>query len=278
MPPITADEEYSKNSKLKKENIQQLRNWLTKQPHLPTGITDEQLILFLHCCQYSLEASKHTIESYYSIRTHAPDEIVVLPKRDQHGNVLLAGRIVDTDVSKFVYDDCLKAWFMLQDINLLEEGAVPGFIFLFDLKDCKIGHVTSMKISSIKKYFMYIQEAFPGVVIANHMINMNPVAETFVNMCKPFMKKELLIKLHLHSTMDTLLEHITKDALPKEFGGNLDSLTEYHKVTLEQLEKFRGWFKKEEEFRVDESKRPGKAKNAGDVFGVEGSFKKLDID
>jgi hypothetical protein len=36
-------------------------------------LTDEQLILFLHCCQHSLEASKQTIEAYYTIRTHAPE-------------------------------------------------------------------------------------------------------------------------------------------------------------------------------------------------------------
>jgi hypothetical protein len=36
-------------------------------------LTDEQLILFLHCCQHSLEACKQTMEAYYTIRTHAPE-------------------------------------------------------------------------------------------------------------------------------------------------------------------------------------------------------------
>jgi len=40
-----------------------------------------------------------------------------------------------------------------------------------------------------------LQEAFPGNVVANHMVNANAVTEAFMNMSKPFMNKELASKV-----------------------------------------------------------------------------------
>ncbi|XP_023720822.1 clavesin-1-like [Cryptotermes secundus] len=344
MAQITVKEELSKDTKLKTEDIENLRDWLSRQPHLPSGITDEQLILFLHCCQYHLEDCKQVIETYYTIRTHSPElfaardpkgdgvqqslslvfllsnlkrvsfgstdeqlilflhccqyhledckqvietyytirthspelfaardpkgdgvqqslsvivkfyrQFAIMPKRDQHGNAVMIACAADFNPDKFHYNDALKTWFMLQDVFLLENGTVPGFVILVDSKGFGFGHLRKMNIQTVKKYCMYTQDALPGSVIGTHFLNSNAITDAMLAMLRPFTRSDTFRKVCL-------------------------SMATYHKVTVELLKRYRDWFKEEEAFRVDESKRLGNPKNAGDVFGMEGSFKKLDID
>lgn len=69
---ITFEEELGKNPELKQSDIQILREWCEKQPHLPK-IEDLQFAIFLHCNYYRIEPTKNTIENYYTIRTHVPE-------------------------------------------------------------------------------------------------------------------------------------------------------------------------------------------------------------
>lgn len=69
---ITVEEEFRKNPELKETDLESLREWCKKQPHLPK-IPDIDLILFLHSNYYSIEPTKKTIDNYYTMRTHVPE-------------------------------------------------------------------------------------------------------------------------------------------------------------------------------------------------------------
>lgn len=69
---INAEEEFKKNPEIKKSDIQMLREWCEKQPHLPK-VSDTDLILFLHSNYYMMEPTKTNIETYFTLRTHLPE-------------------------------------------------------------------------------------------------------------------------------------------------------------------------------------------------------------
>ncbi|XP_011699169.1 PREDICTED: uncharacterized protein LOC105456662 isoform X2 [Wasmannia auropunctata] len=93
------------------------------------------------------------------------------------------------------------------------------------------------------------------------------------------LRKALMsIDVHFHSSLKSLSEYIPVDALPNETGGKAGSVHEFNKIEMKKIEDYREWFLLDNTRCVNEALRIGKSKSASDLFGIEGSFRKLDID
>ncbi|KAG5333139.1 TTPAL protein, partial [Acromyrmex charruanus] len=297
---ISYDEEKKKNPELKDADIQILKDWCMKQPHLPK-ILDIEYVLFLHSNYYHIEAAKNTIEEYYTSRTHMPEffsdrdplgtkqlrEIfkvtaqMTLSMPTEEGYKIVYTRLIDYEPSRFIYNDVMKYFSMVVDLWLYTEGTAKGHVIVIDMTGVTFAHAGRLSPIGIKKYLYYLQEAIPIRLKGLHFINTNAVMDIILSMMKPFMKKELMDVLHIHtSPKDTLGKFMPLEAFPCNVGleGKARPWNEQQEEQLKRLEHHREWFLQDEvTSRVNEALRIGKSKTI-DMFGVEGSFKKLDID
>ena len=85
-------------------------------------------------------------------------------------------------------------------------------------------------------------------------------------------------QLFVHSSLESLYQHIPKKLLPKDFGGETSSIAEIISHSLETVDKYRAFFEDEAQYGTDESLRVGKPIDFDSLFGVQGSFRALNVD
>lgn len=138
-----------------------------------------------------------------------------------------------------------------------------------------------------------------------HFLNAPPFMDKLMMVLKPFMKNSLLRILQIHEiNSQVIYKYVPKEAFPRDCGGSYKDfktlrgtywnkhiilktsirvfdnfLTSVLDETIRRLESNREFFKQENLRRVNESlRRNGETKTIEDIFGIQGSFKKLDID
>ncbi|XP_014485673.1 PREDICTED: alpha-tocopherol transfer protein-like isoform X1 [Dinoponera quadriceps] len=295
---VSFEDELKKNPELKEADIQMLREWCEKQPHLPK-ISDSMLALFLHSNYYRLEPTKASIDTFYTVRSHVPEfyndrDLVnnkelkkasqtvtnqILEGTTREGYKIIYGRLIDNDPAQFVYNDAMKLLNMVIDLWLYTEGTCDGHVIIFDMNNVSFGHAGRLSPMGLKKFLYYLQEGLPVRLRGFHFMNASPVIDVILNMMKPFMKKQLMDMFHMHTTAESVQKFIPLEVLPNEAGGKAGPILELSDKNVKYMADKAAWFKEEEaNCRVNESLRPGKAKTATDLFGAEGSFKKLEID
>ncbi|XP_060842121.1 uncharacterized protein LOC132922564 [Rhopalosiphum padi] len=284
-------------TKVGSNNVDIIREWLSKQPHLPK-ISDKQLVIFLNCCRCNLETTKKMIDAYYTMRTHNSDmfdnrkiselektfnifyfhKMPLLPDGSRAG----FSRLRDFNSNLFNTLDTIRLVFAMYDICIDEDPLAPEWKFVMDMTGFSMGHLTKLtNLTLMKKCLTYVQTALPMRLTAVYMINAPSLANQLMMFLKPLMHKDLysMISIHPASDMDTVYKSIPKEYFASDMGGKAPSFEAQKDKSLERFKTYGSFFEDDEKFnRVDENKRIDKNNRFNSSHGLEGSFKKLELD
>jgi len=280
------------------KDIASIREWLSRQPHLPQDMDDDRLRTFLRGCKFSLEKVKKKLDMYYTMRNAVPEffanrdvdrpelaeifKVVqgpILPGLTPNGRRVCVLRGVTKDIATPNIDDCMKLVLMAGDIRLKEEQVgVAGDVYIFDASVATPGHFSKVSPAMVKKFLICVQEAYPVKLKEVHIVNVSPLVDTIINFVRPFLKEKIRQRIHFHSNLESLYKFVPQKMLPKEYGGDAGTSAELTEQWRQKLREYTPWFKEQEDKKANEALRPGAPKTADDLFGMDGTFRKLTID
>lgn len=289
-------EENKRSKEAVEEDVQRLKEWLSKQPHLPQDVEPNLLTAFV-CGTKTLERAKQKLDAYYSNRNKAVklyDEI----GRDFNAKFREKSKAVNqffltnpspegyqvyflsmTESFSKAFDHAHEATRLLMMLELLmlkKPESTSGYIVF----DCALMPSTALTMFSptvITAYLSSFQEGYPIKNKGIFVINAPPFVEFIVNnMVKPVVKAKLFNRIHIvNEGISFFKDKIPLELLPSNYGGKDKSCEELNDYWLNQLEENRGWFQESAKTSSDEKKRPPDSKN---TYGIDGTFRKLAVD
>ncbi|KRT78511.1 CRAL-TRIO domain containing protein [Oryctes borbonicus] len=297
-----AKSELNEEPKRVQEDIKYIKEWLGQQKHIKARIEDQWLLTFLRGCKFSLERTKEKLDMYYAMRTIIPEffsqrdpfepsvqellsigafvPLVKYGGRTDPKYLIFRSTVFDPE--KHTAIDAFKINLMINDILMNEDDqmVIGGICVVTDMGNMSVAQMMSYTPSVMKKVMTCFEEGYPTRPKEIHFYKIPSFFEAMFNMVKPFMKEKMLKRVFVHkkSDLSSLQKHIPKAILPAEYGGDAGPIQDMIDFWKAKIESYAGWFKEDYQYKTDESLRPGKPKTSSELFGIEGSFRKLNVD
>ncbi|XP_053676961.1 alpha-tocopherol transfer protein-like [Anopheles nili] len=287
-------------------HIKVIRSWLA-EVDLQCNLLDDQILMaFLRGCKFSLEKMKKKLLLFFQIRSELPEVIqnrdptnsavlkiikmgvaTPLPKTNKPTDPkLFIIRVGNFDVAECTFADVMKVGTMMNDILMRDDDqmVICGMAIIIDLKGVTAGHLMHFEMELLRKIAILNQDASPLRMQGIHILNPPPGAQTALAIFNGLLSaKNQHKRIYTHGReLGSLHEHFPPEILPKEYGGDLDSLdaiTKQWETTLIENRSYLLGMAEMNSTHSNTSSSGTKAKtNSNHIFGTEGSFRKLNFD
>ncbi|XP_042874965.1 alpha-tocopherol transfer protein-like isoform X2 [Penaeus japonicus] len=295
-----AKDELGEDPARRAQDIEHIREWLKHQPHIRARTDDWTILRFLRGCKFSLEKTKEKLDMFYTCKSLCPEwytnrdpqdkkmreilelgVMLPLPGYDHLGRKVVFGRWGIYDPNKVSMNEVMKMGSIIFDVMLQEDeqASVTGVVLAGDCTGLTLTHAVAYTPAMAKKSMVLWQDGYPMRPKGLNYIHTPAAFDTVFSIFKSFMKEKMKKRIHIHgSDLESLHKEVPKEILPVEYGGTNGTIEEIKNYWLQRVDARRDWLLEDEKYGVDESKRPGKAKTSADLFGIEGSFRKLNVD
>ncbi|XP_072938209.1 alpha-tocopherol transfer protein-like [Epargyreus clarus] len=273
------------------QDVNSIREWLAKEPHLPKDLDDFTIKKFLHSCYGSLERTKKCIDRFCTTRAQmseiytardpfAPNlqtafSITSLASYETDDSEILIHELDDPALEKFVFYDLLKTFCINADYWIKYHPCFPeGHIIILDLKCFSLRMIPKVNIMYFRDFILFLLEGMPVRVKKIYGVNAPSYYEKLYALVKPAIPAEVCEIISFYPDTASLHKVINKKYLPEEYGGDAPSMRKQGRDWVEKINTERKMFLNDDMWKADLRLKP---KSNGDT-AMSGSFRTLAID
>ncbi|RZC37481.1 CRAL TRIO domain containing protein [Asbolus verrucosus] len=277
---------YNINEEQINENIELIRNWLKKQPHLPQSITDDFIEKVLLRNKFRVERTKQKIDNYYKLRGEnrelmkdfqniVPSKetfiFLPMPKLTPDLERINIMKLTNSDPNRFNIYDTVKCNLAMEELALRYDYAV-GDRFVVDYADLSLQHLSKLNPVVLTKDITLFEEAYSCRILSVEFINLPSFVSKILTLFKIVMRPKIYARLRIHDNLESLHKVIPKEYLPSEYGGTFSNVQDLLKKWDEVAVNHHDFFLQNYENISQEHLRIGKTEE-NEAFGVDGTFK-----
>ncbi|XP_044262712.1 retinol-binding protein pinta-like isoform X4 [Tribolium madens] len=222
--PVTVDERaqilklYDVNDVRLKEDIEIIKTWKSKQPHLQGDLSDDFLEKLLIKNKFSVERCKEKLENYYTLRGTNKDllegfekiipskeALIFLPLHKLTPNyervVIMKLIIVDPKVY-----DILSGFKFALAVNemMLRHDCSLGVRFIMDYTGFTLKHLAKWNPILMLRCYNLAEKAYSLRILGMEFINYPTFINKVFAMLKMFLRPKIYDRIRLHENLESL--------------------------------------------------------------------------
>lgn len=298
-----AKEELREEDGNRLDTINQLRDWIVKNPAIKHCRTDDIFLLkFLRFRKFAVHQAGESIERYLAARqkmsqwfkktdpneppmsTILDDCPITVLGRDDSGRTILLIRVASYDAENLTQDSIMHfVMTMLDTLTEQEEVQIGGVRVWMDCTGISMKFVALFHLTEYGAMIDLMTKTMPIRIREVHSVKLPKFAVSVANFALTFTSQKFKERISCHHTTLDARKLMPQSMWPESFGGtvNVDTLNARMR---KQLEGLREWLLSLDEMEIDTSRYATLwGKNESDAgaeidSGMVGSFRKLNVD